>query len=299
MTLFDPPDPEPDPEATDPRRLRMVVAYDGEPFHGFAVNPGVRTVAGVLTDALARVLGHDVQITCAGRTDRGVHGNGQVVTFDVQADRLVDGTGASVDAEDGRGGRRRPRREDPVSLEGLARSINSMCGPTIAVSQLAVVPDDFDARFSALARRYRYQVLNRPEPDPFLARYAWHVPEPLSRSALELACDPFIGEHDFAAFCRRPKRRDGEQAPLVRRVIEASWVDAGDGLLWFEIEASSFCHQMVRAVVGTMVDVGRGRLHAGDVLDIIRSQDRSRAGDLAPPHGLCLRVVRYRGWSSG
>ena len=161
-----------------------------------------------------------------------------------------------------------------------------------------MVPPDFDARFSAAARRYRYLVLNRPHPDPFLAATSWHVERPLDRWAMDLACDPFIGEHDFAAYCRRPKHRDGSVASLVRRVKEATWADDGDGLLRFEIEASSFCHQMVRSIVGTMVAVGHGRLRAGDVAGIIRGGDRSKAGDLAPPQGLTLWSVGYDGWSS-
>lgn len=271
MTLFDPSEPADGP--TGPTaRVRLVVAYDGAPFHGFAVNAGVRTVGGALADSIATVLSHPVELTCAGRTDKGVHARAQVVTFDAQRDRL-----------------------DPAAL---ARSVNKMCGPAIAVTDIAVVDDGFDARFSAVARRYRYRVLNRPAPDPFQAQFAWHVAEPLSLPAMVLGCDPLIGEHDFSAFCRRPKRRDGQQASLVRRVTEASWHDDGDGNLRFEIEAGSFCHQMVRSVVGTLVEVGRGRRHAGDLLGTIRSRDRSQAGDLAPPHGLTLWTVRYDGWAS-
>lgn len=271
VTLFDPTELAEEPSG--PRsRVRLVVAYDGAPFHGFAVNRGVRTVGGTLTDAIGTVLGHAVELTCAGRTDKGVHAKGQVVTFDA--------------------------RTDGLDLAALVKSVNRMCGPAVAVSDAAVVDDSFDARFSATARRYRYRIWNRPAPDPFQAHFAWHVETPLSLPALTLACDPLIGEHDFAAFCRRPKRRDGEPASLVRRVVEACWVDEGDGNLRFEIEASSFCHQMVRSIVGTMVDVGRGRKHAGDVLGIIRSGDRQAAGDLAPPQGLTLWTVRYDGWSS-
>ncbi len=254
-------------------RVRLVVAYDGAPFHGFAVNAGVRTVGGALTEAITTVVGHPVDLTCAGRTDKGVHARAQVVTFDADGDRF--------------------------DLEGLVRSINKLCGPDVAVTDAAVVDPSFDARFSAVARRYRYRILNRAAPDPFQARYAWHVEEPLSLPAMVLACDPLIGEHDFAAFCRRPKRRDGEQASLVRRVSEAVWHDDGDGDLRFEIEAGSFCHQMVRSVVGTLVDVGRGKKHAGDVRAIMRSGDRNRAGDLAPPNGLTLWAVRYDGWTAG
>lgn len=272
MTLFDPEIEAPEAPAGPTERVRLVVAYDGTPFHGFARNEGVPTVAGRLGDAIATVLGRPVELTCAGRTDKGVHARAQVVTFDAPVGSV-----------------------DPTAL---GRSLNKLCAPSIAVADVAVVDPGFDARFSATARRYRYLVHNRPAPDPFLAGTSWHVDEPLSLPLLVLACDALIGEHDFAAFCRRPKRRDGEEASLVRRVTEASWHDDGGGLLRFEIEASSFCHQMVRSIVGTLVSVGRGRRHPGDVLGIVRSGDRHRAGDLAPPQGLTLWVVRYPGWDS-
>ncbi|WCO66639.1 tRNA pseudouridine(38-40) synthase TruA [Iamia majanohamensis] len=273
MTLFDPAEAEAPTGPT--RRLRLTVAYDGSGFHGFARNVGVRTVAGTLTEALARHLGHPVDLTCAGRTDRGVHAQGQVVTLDVAADRVT--------------------RDD--DLTALVRAVNRMCGPEVAVRDPALVGDDVDARFSATARRYRYLVWNHPEPDPFSARTAWHVPRPLSLPALRLGCDPLIGEHDFSTFCRRPKGREVE-ASLVRRVTEAAWHDDGDGRLRFEVEASAFCHQMVRALVGTLVAVGLGRMAAGEVRAAMDARDRSRAGDLAPPHGLTLWTVRYGDWSS-
>jgi tRNA pseudouridine38-40 synthase len=271
MTLFDAGEPVTTPTGpTD--RIRLVAAYDGAPFHGFARNEGVRTVAGDLTQAIQTVLGREVELTCAGRTDKGVHARAQVITFDAP--------------------------QGTVDLAALTRSVNKLCAPAIAVWGAAVVDDGFDARFSATARRYRYLIHNSPTPDPFTADWAWHVDEPLLLPAMVLGCDAFIGDHDFAAFCRRPKRRDGEQASLVRRVTEAVWHDDGDGRLRFEIEASSFCHQMVRAVVGTLVDVGRGKKRPGELLGIIRSLDRDLAGDLAPPHGLTLWTVRYPGWAS-
>lgn len=256
------------------RRLRLTVAYDGSGFHGFAPNVGVRTVGGTLAEAIGRHLGHPVELTCAGRTDRGVHAQGQVVTLDVAADRVACD-------------------ED---VAALARAVNRMCGPEVAVRDPTLVADDVDARHSALARRYRYLIWNHPEPDPFSARLAWHVPRPLSLPALRLACDPLIGEHDFSTFCRRP-RRDVEVS-LVRRVTDARWHDEGGGRLRFEIEASAFCHQMVRAVVGTLVAVGLGKMTAGDVRPALAARDRARAGDLAPPHGLTLWTVRYPGWTS-
>ena len=264
MTLFEegeasPPAPGPHPA----QRVRMTVAYDGSGFHGFADNPGVTTVGGTLAASVAKVLGHPVELGCAGRTDAGVHAWGQVLHFDTNAD---------------------------ADLEGLQRSLNKMLSPAVVVREISLAPPGFDARRSATGRRYRYTVLNRPLSDPFLAPVAWHVPEPLDVRAMQLACDPLIGEHDWSSFCRRPPVAG---ASLVRFVREASWVVVEEGLLRFEIEASAFCHQMVRSLVGTLVMVGRGKKRAGDLAWIIRSRDRSLAGEPAPPHGLCLWEVHY------
>jgi tRNA pseudouridine38-40 synthase len=267
VSLFD---AEALPELQEENRVRacLVVAYDGSGFHGFAAQPGVRTVGGTLGGALEKILRRPIELTCAGRTDTGVHAWGQVVTFDAPADRF-----------------------DPVTLQ---RSLNRLCAPAIVVREASVASSpDFDARFSATARTYRYSIVNRPVPDPFLTHLAWHVDDPLDLGLLRLACDPLVGEHDFSAFCRRPKRRDGAEASMNRHVRAASWSDLGNGLLRFEITANAFCHQMVRAVVGTLVDVGLGRLHAGDLLGILAGGDRSAAGPLAPPQGLCLWEVSY------
>jgi tRNA pseudouridine38-40 synthase len=243
----------------------MTVAYDGRGFHGFAAQPGVRTVGGTLTDAIERVLRQPVELTCAGRTDTGVHARGQVVSFDAEAERF-DGV-------------------------GLGRGLNSMLAPAIVVRDVAAVAPDFDARRSAVARRYRYTVLNRAEPDPFLAPTSWWVEEALDLRAMQLACDPIIGEHDFASFCRVPR---GALAPsTTRRVTDARWTGAADGVLRFDIEATSFCHQMVRSLVGTMVAMGAGRRRAGEMAAILRARSRAVAGNLAPPHGLCLWEVVY------
>lgn len=264
-TLFD--DPVPELHPAQPRvRLRLTVAYDGAPYRGFAANAGVATVGGTLGEALTRVLGHPVELTVAGRTDAGVHARANVVHLDTRAG---------------------------VDLARLQRSLNRLLRPTIAVVDLAEADPGFDARRSARSRTYRYTVLNRPAPDPLLAPTSWHVEDPLDLAGLRLACDPLIGEHDFTSFCRRPKRPDGEEASLVRRVVAADWSDVGDGVLVFEITASAFCHQMVRSVVGTLVEVGLGRLHAGDVLGILRARDRHAAGRLAPPQGLVLWAVGY------
>jgi tRNA pseudouridine38-40 synthase len=244
-------------------RLRLVVAYHGAGFHGFAIQPGVPTVGGALSRALERYLRHTVELTCAGRTDTGVHAWGQVVSFDARAD---------------------------VEVPGLVRAVNRALRPRLVVRSAEVAPASFDARRSATGRRYRYSVRNDPVADPFSAEVAWHISRPLDLRAMRLACDPLYGEHDFSSFCRRPPV-DG--ASLVRVVRDARWVDTGDGLLRFEIEASSFCQQMVRSLVGTLVEVGIGKRKAGDMTTILQACSRAAAGQPAPPHGLCLWEVTY------
>jgi tRNA pseudouridine38-40 synthase len=253
-------------------RARFTVAYDGGAFHGFAPNDGVATVAGTIAEAMSRVVGAPVELTGAGRTDAGVHGWGQVISLDLPAGQ---------------------------DLAQLAHRINRMCDPAIALRDPAWVDADFDARFSARWRHYRYTVLNTPAAHPLLARVAWHVPQPLELALLQLAADALVGEHDFTSFCRRPKLPPGAPpASLVRRVVSARWSEHADDtfgvpLLRFEIRANAFCHQMVRAITGTLVDVGLGRISAGDIVGILAARDRAAAGQVAPPQGLTLWEVGY------
>jgi len=262
VTLFEAP-----AEARPVLRVRLLLAYHGLGFHGFAMQRGVDTVGGAVAGALERVLGHPVDITCAGRTDTGVHAWGQVVHFDT-----------TTPAAD-------------LDLQKLQRAVNSLCGPAVVVRAAEFAAEGFDARRSARARRYHYTVLNRPVADPFLASTSWHVPDPLDRRVLALTCDPVIGEHDFTSFCRAPK--GVKSYSMVRNVVDARWIDTGDGLVRFEIESSAFCQQMVRALVGTMIEMGRGHRSAGEMAAILRARSRAAAGDLAPPHGLCLWDVVY------
>jgi tRNA pseudouridine38-40 synthase len=257
-------------------RLKLVVAYDGTDFRGFAEQPGVRTVAGTLADALEKVLRaprEALELVCAGRTDAGVHAWGQVV---------------SVAA---------PPDTDP---DHVARVVNRLAAPEIVVRSCEPVDDGFDARRSACWRSYRYTIVNRPDPDPFLARYAWWVPGLLDLTQLRLAADPFVGEHDFSAFCRRASGTGiTGTGTLVRRVLRSGWKPAAEGILVYEVTAGAFCWQMVRSIVGTLVAAGSGRCRPGDILTILRSGDRSRAGTLAPPQGLSLWEVGYQAFAAG
>jgi tRNA pseudouridine38-40 synthase len=255
------------------RRVRLLVAYDGADLHGFAANEGVITVAGLLTDALSTIAREPIEIVGAGRTDAGVHAWGQVVSCDLPVS---------------------------VELDGLARRLTKMCAPSVVVRAVEVVADDFHARFSATWRLYRYTILNDPVPDPFLAATAWHVPTPLNLDLMRMAADPLIGEHDFSAFCRRPKVEPDQVEPsMVRRLLEIDWYDLrserGARVLQCRIRATAFCHQMVRSIVGTLTDVGQGKITPGEVSSILRGRRRDRAGQVAPPHGLCLWDVGYPG----
>lgn len=254
-----------DPPVAAPT-VRMTVAYHGRGYHGFAPQRGVITVGGALLEALNHVLKSPVRVAVAGRTDTGVHAWGQVVSFT-------------------------PPDPDAVDPAVVRRRLNALLAPAIVVRAVEWARPGFDARRSALARSYRYTVLNRPTPDPFLADRTWHVADPLDLPALRTACDPLVGEHDFASFCRMPRGVEG--ASLVRRVHTAAWVDLGDDLLRFDIRASSFCQQMVRAVVGTMVPMGAGRRSPGEMAAILRARQRAVAERVAPPHGLCLWSVEY------
>ena len=258
------------------RRVRFVVAYHGAGFHGFAVNDELPTVAGLLNDALSRISRTQVQLVAAGRTDAGVHGWGQVISCDLPAD---------------------------LDLSNLIHRVNRMYAPAVVLRSGEWASDDFNARYSALWRHYRYTVLNTSVPSPFLTETVWHVHRELSLPAMQLACDPLIGERDFTSFCRKPSLIPGKSEPsLHRRVMIARWsdvtADAGitpttGRLLRFEIRANAFCHQMVRAIVGTMIDVGHAKLHAGDMRTIMAARTRSVAPSLAPAHGLTLWEVGY------
>ena len=241
----------------------MLVAYLGAPYHGFALQAGTYTVASALGAALERVLRHPVELTCAGRTDAGVHAWGQVVTLDVKAD---------------------------ADLARLQRSVNKMLAATIVVREATWAPFGFDARRSALSRVYRYNLLCSEWPDPLDAATTWHLGKCLDLRSMEMASDVLLGEHDFSSFCHAVR---GNPAPLVRRVLRAEWSDLGGERLCFEIEAVSFCHQMVRSVVGLLVEVGLGRRKAGELMSVLAARNRSAAGPIAPPHGLCLWEVKY------
>jgi tRNA pseudouridine38-40 synthase len=252
------------------RRARLLVAYNGAAFHGFALTPGTVTVAQTLNDTIEQVTGSAVAVLGAGRTDAGVHAWGQVVHVDLA---------------------------DTADLDRLVFSVNSLLDPDIVIRKCEWVTQEFDARHSALWREYRYTVLNAPVNNPFLAATSWHIRRPLSVPLMQLATDSIIGLHDFSSFCRQPQQsgvnRNAEGPSMMRRVHVAQWHDQGNGILTFDIRANAFCHQMVRSIVGTLVDVGLGRRKAGEMSGVLRAMSRLNTPHIAPPQGLCLMDVGY------
>lgn len=240
---------------------RVDLAYDGSGFRGWAANAGVRTVQGLLEEALATVLRHPVETVVAGRTDAGVHARGQVVSF-TSAEQL-----------------------DP---ERLQRSLNRLLAPEVVVRAAAQAPEGFDARRSARSRTYRYFLDDGPVPDPAHRWTVWHCGFPVDEGAMNRAAAEFVGERDFASLCRAV-----EGASTVRRVLAATWRRDAEGTLVFEVAATAFCHQMVRSMVALCVEAGRGRLDPAAVPGILESRDRGTARGVAPPHGLTLWGVEY------
>ena len=245
--------------------MRFTVAYHGEPFAGLARNEGVDTVAGRLEDAFSLITGGTVRLVGAGRTDRGVHAIGQVISVDLPV-------------------------EFPLDL--LCRRVNKLCAPYISVREPAIVDDRFDARHSARFRAYRYLVWNSDIPSPLLGDRSWHVPYHLDVAAMAAGAIEMVGDHDFSSMCRRPPDI-GPEVPLRRTVLSAAWSGTAGDLLEFDIRGLAFCHQMVRSIVGLCVDIGRGRRSAADVAGILAARNRAAAPPVAPAHGLCLMEVGY------
>ena len=250
-------------------RVRIDLGYDGGGFHGFARQPDVATVQGELEGALERLLGWEVATTCAGRTDRGVHAWAQVVHLDVDADR--------------------PRAARFLrDLDDTRDRIDAMVGPAITIWAVRTVDADFDARFSATERRYRYLLADSALIDPLERHRLWHVGEALRLTPMRAGAQHLLGEHDFAAFCRTTADRHA-----VRRLDRITISRPSPGRLVVRLTAPAFCHQQVRSIVGCLAAVGRGDREPQWVAHVLASRDRSRAAPVAPPEALVLEGVSY------
>lgn len=243
-----------------PGRLAAIVEYDGTEYAGFQRQPDRRTIQGEVESVLHQLTREQICILGAGRTDAGVHAEGQVIAFDTNWSH---------------------------PLGDLHRGLNALLPGNIAVRQLAVATDGFHPRFDAVSRLYRYRILNQSVRSPLLDRYACHIARPLDVQAMKLATDMLIGTHDFATF-GQPTQGNS----TVRNVLNVTWQQHGN-LLQMYIEANGFLRNMVRCIAGTALQVGLGEITLEGFANRFQARERSKSSPLAPPQGLCLMAVRY------
>ncbi len=243
------------------RTFRLVVAYDGTAYSGWQIQPSRPTIQGILTDACARVFSGPPKLIGASRTDAGVHALGQIASLDVES------------------------RLHPLAIRS---ALNSYLPPDIRVLAVAEAPPGFDARRSALSKRYVYLIDTRPVPNPLLRRYAWHVPRALDLRAMASGLKALRGKHDFSAFCAAAGRARTPTCTLYSGRLRSR-----RGAVGVFLSADSFLHHMVRNVVGSLVEIGRGNRPPEWMAELLLGRDRTRAGPTAPAHGLTLLRVCY------
>ncbi len=241
--------------------IKLTVEYDGTNYHGWQIQPRGETIQSVLEKAVSTFLGTPTRITGAGRTDAGVHALGQVANF--SSAREFD-------------------------RHRIQRGLNALTPDDITIKAVEIVPDSFDARRDGRSRIYEYRLLNRPAPSPFYLTTAWHVHDPLDTESMRDAIRCLEGEHDFSSF----RAAGCDAAHPVRKVYRTSLDRRGD-LLVFTIEATAFLRHMVRNVVGTFIEVGRGLRTSQSFTELLEARDRTKAGPTAPAHGLFLVEVKY------
>jgi tRNA pseudouridine38-40 synthase len=256
------------------RNIKFTIAYDGTDFSGWQAQPGQATVQGALTDVLEKLTQRRLIIYAAGRTDAGVHAAGQVVNF---------------------------RTQSPMTPGEFQHAFNSLLPPSIRVNSAEEVSPDFHSRWDALAKTYRYRIYRGRVVPPFLWRYVQHDPYELNLDAMAEAAGHFIGEHDFASFAASTgSEEDDRERTTIRTIHRSEWqrlrnANSGDSAEeWiYVVRGRSFMRHMVRKMVGTLVEIGRGRIDAAYVPELFALCDRSKSGATMPPHGLCLESVEY------
>jgi tRNA pseudouridine38-40 synthase len=243
------------------RTLKLTLAYDGTDFAGWQLQAGPRTVQGVLEAALEPIEDRRVIVHAAGRTDAGVHAMGQVVSFAL---------------------------ESTIGCAALQRALNVRLPHDVRVMRVEEAAADFNARFHAKQKTYHYAIVNGDVVPPQVRHFVWHVPQPLDRAAMDRAAAVLVGEHDFAAF-----QAAGADVITSRRRIVISRITRRDEQLVYEVTGTGFLRHMVRTIVGTLVDIGRGRRPPHDMQRVLESRDRRHASATAPPQGLTLWSVEY------
>ena len=244
------------------RTIKLLIEYDGTNYLGWQVQAKGPTIQGVIEDRLKQVTGESIRLIGSGRTDAGAHAMGQVAHF---------------------------KTKSRLEIEAIQKALNSLLPPEVAIKKVEEVEANFHARKQARSKVYEYRILNTPIRSAFLRGYVWHIPQTLDWESIQKATPLLIGKHDFSSF-----RSTGTPTKTsVREVFRAEWKQDRDGLIRFEIEATGFLKQMVRAMVGTLVEVGRGKISPDEFQNILESKDRKKAGPTAPAHGLFLKEVKY------
>jgi tRNA pseudouridine38-40 synthase len=243
------------------RNIKLVLEYDGSQFLGWQVQSSGRTIQKTLEEVISQIVNHPVRLVCAGRTDTGVHALGQVINFPT---------------------------ESAIPLHNLIRAINSKVNPDIAIISAEVVEDAFNSRHSAKSRWYRYRILNSPVPHVFEARSSYFFPGKLDLTAMQEAGKALLGTHDFTAFNASPELTHNP----VRTITHFNLYRQNEFII-LDIKANGFFHHMVRSIVGTLIEIGRGKMDYKEMKEIIESRNRKRAGYTAPPQGLFLMEVEY------
>jgi tRNA pseudouridine38-40 synthase len=262
---------------------KLTLAYDGGAYHGWQIQPGLATVQGELQAAIHRIVGESPLPQGSGRTDAGVHALGQVASFPLDA---------------------------PIPPENLQRALNRTLPAAIRILQAEQVPGGFHARHSAIAKTYEYRIFRGQLCPPFLAPYIHQCCWKLDQRALQQAAEQVIGEHDFVSLAATDPdlagRNQGDQDPdspgadaesasrsTVRTIFSSEWTEHPDDLLVYRVRGNGFLHHMVRNLVGTMLEIGRGQFTAGSMPGILTARSRSAAGPTAPARGLFLHSVEY------
>ncbi|HEX16321.1 MAG TPA: tRNA pseudouridine(38-40) synthase TruA [Deltaproteobacteria bacterium] len=244
------------------RNLKLLIEYDGTHFHGWQIQPDQRTVQGVLQETIAQVVGHRVRLIGASRTDAGVHALGQVANF---------------------------KTTSKLPPETMQRAFNALLPDDVVVKAVEEVPLSFHSRFRSTGKVYEYRLLLTPWPSAILRHFCWHLPERLDLEAIEQCCRMLLGVHDFSSF----QLSGSDTRNPVREVRRAEVHERSPGHVVMVFEANAFLRGMVRSIVGTLVDVGRGRITPEEFEEIMAAKDRSRASPTAPARGLFLVEVKY------
>jgi tRNA pseudouridine38-40 synthase len=257
------------------RHFKLTIAYDGTDFHGWQMQSNKPTIQGEIVNVLCRITEESIILHGAGRTDAGVHALGQVASF---------------------------RTQSALCAGEFQRALNALLPPTVRIVAAEEVGPDFHARWSARGKIYRYRLYRGKVVPPALWRYVLHYPFPLDEDAMRIAASRYVGPHDFAAFAASTGSEDNDkERSTVREIYSSELVRSEDGEeLVYTVRGRSFLRYMVRKMVGTLLEVGRGRLTPDDILRLYQLRDRSKSGPTVPPQGLCMVAVEHEeAWRLG